>query len=141
MWQEDDYAIAALHTLRDWQVSTPTVDEFVRFVESNTCSDYNYESFYYALPYVLDELQSRQSADQFRMVSMLSWKLLKIGEGNLPDRCYEQLSACEVRIIELLTAINKEPNCPPDVVKYNRGAIAAVEGDPELGERIVSDGE
>jgi hypothetical protein len=141
IWQEDKYAIAALEGLRHWQEAKPTVDEFVRFVESHTDSDYNYESFYYILPYVLDELESRTAKEQFEMIPLLDWKLLKCQEGNLPDRCYDQLSECENRIVELLRRMNAEPGCPAEVMRYNRGAIAAMEGDYELGEQIMNEGE
>jgi len=141
VWREDKYAIAALTTLQEWRNNKPGVEEFVRFVESHTDSDYNYESFFYILPYVLDELESRTAAEQFQMVPMLDWKLLKSEEGIMPERCYEQLSDCGNRIIQLLTAMNGMSGCPPDVIRYNLGAIAAMEGDYELGEEIMSEGE
>lgn len=141
IWQEDKYAIAALATLQQWERNKPDVDEFVRFVESHTDSDYNYESFFYILPYVLDELESRPAAEQFQMVPILDWKLLKSQEGILPDRCYEQLSDCTSRIIWLLTGMNDMSGCPPEVIKYNLGAIAAMNGDYELGEQIMAQGD
>ena len=141
IWQEDKYAIAALEGLKQWNETKPTVKEFVRFVESHTDSDYNYPSFFYILPYVLDELESRTADEQFQMIPLLDWKLLKCQEAILPDRCYDQLSECENRIADLLRRINAEPGCPPDVIRYNRGAIAAMEGDYELGEEIMDEGE
>lgn len=141
IWREDAYAEAALATLKSWEQDKPTVDEFERFVESNTDSDDNYKSFFYILPYVLDELESRPASMQFQMVSMLDWKLLKCQEGILPNRCYEQLSDCEGRIIAILTAMNEKPGCPPDVIQYNLGAIAAMRGDYELAEELMSRGD
>ncbi len=141
IWREDSYAVTALATLKSWRQDKPTVNEFKLFIESHTCSEYNYRSFFYILPYVLDELESRPASQQFKMVSILDWKLLKSQEGILPDRCYDQLSDCQHRIIEILTAINDKPGCPPKVIQYNLGAIAAMRDDYELGEQLMSRGD
>lgn len=141
IWQVDEYAEAALSSLRTWKTSPPSVDEFRALIESTTCSDCTYESFYYALPYVLDELEGRPSEDQFGMVSMLDWKLISAVDADVPEGCHDQLNSEQDRLTNLLVQILSAPGCPPEIIKYNLGAIAAVHGDPQLGNDIHAIGE
>ncbi|MFK7817318.1 MAG: hypothetical protein AB8G99_01255 [Planctomycetaceae bacterium] len=141
VWRMDEYAVATRRALMSWEASPPSVDEFRRLVESTTCSDCTYECFFYALPYVLDELERRPAIDQFEMVSMLDWKLINAVDANVSEACHDQLHAELDRITGLLVKILSASGCPSDVIKYNLGAIAALHGLPELGNEIHAIGE
>ena len=105
VWNEDEYSKQALATLQRWQDKPPSVLEFNKEIDQNSCSDCVYESFFYLLPYLVDQMEGRTITELSEMSSALSLKLSRAVDADITEDCWNQLQACIGRLNNLLVKV------------------------------------
>ena len=135
VWSESTVGESTATALKSWKEDAPSIEEYQNLVEDNSCSDLVYRSFYFALPYFVDELEKRPLAEQFKMVDMLDWKLIRVFEGNPDKECRDQVKSQAHRIVKLLVRMILA-GCSSDLTQDNLAAIAGVQGHSALAEAI-----
>ena len=88
VWNEDEYSKQALATLQRWQDKPPSVLEFNKEIDQNSCSDCVYESFFYLLPYLVDQMEGRTINELSEMSSALSLKLSRAVDADITCLLY-----------------------------------------------------
>ena len=136
VWNEDEYSKQALATLQRWQDKPPSVLEFNKEIDQNSCSDCVYESFFYLLPYLVDQMEGRAINELSEMSSALSWKLSRAVDADITEDCWNQLQACIGRLNNLLVKVVTSGLIDQEAMKANLGALAAINGNGWLGVEI-----
>ena len=136
LWDESESGRLVQAELRSWKEKSPSVSEFRRAVEINSCSDALYKSFYYALPYFVDELEKNSIKIQSEMITMLYWNLARAFEGDSDQLCADLFDAQSERLMKLL--FEMIAGGYTEVLQDNLAAIAALNGDPVLAQAILA---
>ena len=136
VWNEDEYSKQALATLQRWQDKPPSVLEFNKEIDQNNCSDCVYESFFYLLPYLVDQMEGRTINELSEMSSALSLKLSRAVDADITEDCWNQLQACIGRLNNLLVKVVTSGLIDQEAMKANLGALAAINGNGWLGVEI-----
>ena len=105
-WQQttiEKSSPSATSVLRSWQQAPPSIDDFTKFVEATGCSDCIYDSFYFSLPYLLDQVEASLESNQDKMI----WDLripTSAEQANQSEDCRVVFESCLSRIRKLLIA-------------------------------------
>ena len=127
--------------IESWQLSPPSPEDFGRFVEAMGCSDCVHDSYYFSLPYLLDEIDksddtAKDSKRSDKDDMILHLRLQKAAEqSNQSEECQAIFESCLPRLRKLLIA---RLDTMPSRYKLRSHLVdlAACYGDPELALEI-----
>ena len=136
-WQQttiEKSSPSATSVLKSWQHTPPSMDDFTKFVEAMGCSDCIYDSFYFSLPYLLDQVEASLESCQDKMI----WDLrlpTAAEQANQSEECRVIFESCLSRIRKLLIA-RLEAMPSRGTRRFHLAGLAACYGDTELGQEI-----
>ena len=105
-WQQttfDKSLPSATSVLKSWQLTPPSIDDFTKFVEATGCSDCIHDSFYFSLPYLLDQVEASSESNQDSMIWYLRLPMAA-EQANQTEDCRVVFESCLSRIRKLLIA-------------------------------------
>ena len=136
-WQQttfDKSLPSATSVLKSWQLTLPSIDDFTKFVEATGCSDCIHDSFYFSLPYLLDQVEASSESNQDSMIWYLRLPMAA-EQANQTEDCRVVFESCLSRIRKLLIA-RLEAMPSRSTRRFHLAGLAACYGDAELGQEL-----